>query len=748
MCQVTGEVVVLGQHVGGDVQLRVFGDEFYARYETLDGHTVLYDTDAGRYCYALLAAGRLVSSGVPISKPPPDGVPRHLMEDGSIRGEVFGLRYDEIRPQDQDFSVSGERTFGPDDGLLSGRTLHEGVVVGLTLLVDFVDVKTRITADDVSRMMNEPGYTDHGNACSVRDYFLQLSSGRLDYSNVVVGPIQLSKRRSHYINNSLVEEAIDLAVSQHGVDLSAFDSRGEGIVDAINILYAGQSQYVGKIWPHNSVKEVVHNGVRTHFYQLTGLGSNPVDLRIGTICHENGHLLCRFPDMYDYGKRDQDNKDSAGIGRYCLMGSGNHLDNRRTPSPVCAYLRYLAGWANDVVMLNTPGAYQARHGAYDQVMKYELPAPNEFFLVENRSRLGLDAHLPSSGLAVYHCDTRGSNEWQDGTKLRHYQCALIQADGRRDLENDNNSGDADDLYRDVPQIALAHDTVPHTRRWDGADSGLTISAIGSPGEIIDFTVGEPIGPRRVVSGQSFPDLLIPDADVEGAHDVITLDTTGSVVSVGLTVNIIHTWIGDLTVTLIAPDGSRIVVHDRSGTSKDDIHLDIDPTSFPALGDLAGGPAGGPWTLEAIDHASRDVGRLLDWGVAVEVEDSGRTLSGTNTTVIAIPDNDAAGIASSIDLGGAGGGGQARTVAVEVDVEHTYIGDLQIDLVSPAGAVVRLHDRSGGTTNDLVRTWDSRTDTALAALVGAEVSGEWRLLVRDLARVDHGSLRSWTVSVTV
>lgn len=750
MCELTGQVVVLGQHDGDDVQLRVFGDEFYARYETIDGYTVVYDTVVGRYCYALLGAGRLVSSGVPTTKPVPDGVRRHLKEDPAVRNETFERRYDEVRPREEDLAVSAERTLGPDDGLLEGRKLHQGVVRGLTLLVDFQDVKTNITAADVTRMMNEPGYDDHGNRCSVRDYYLQVSSGKLDYSNVVVGPIQLSQRRSHYINNSLVREAIDLAVSDHGVDLSDFDSRGEAIVDAVNILYAGPSQYVGKIWPHNSVAQVVHGGVRTHFYQLTGVGTHPVDLRIGTICHENGHLLCRFPDMYDYGKRDGDNESSAGIGRYCIMGSGNHLDNRRSPSPVCAYLRYLAGWTDDVVLLNDPGAYEARHGAYDQVMKYELASPNEFFLVENRSQLGLDTHLPASGLAVYHCDTRGSNEWQDGTRARHYQCALVQADGRKDLENNHNPGDADDLYHDVAQVALAHDTLPDSRQWDGSDSGLMISGIGSPGEVIPFTVGPPVGPSRLVTGQHFPDLLIPDADATGVEDAIVLDTTGSVVAVALTVNIIHTWIGDLTVTLVAPDGYRVVVHDRTGASNDDIHVDIDPTSFPALAALAGRPAGGEWTLEIVDHASRDVGRLLDWGIEVEVEDAGRTVSGASDTVVDIPDHTAAGISSSITLGdGAGdGGGQAKTVTVDVEIEHTYIGDLQIDLVSPANAIVRLHDRSGGTTDDLIRTYDTRTDPALAALVGTEVAGEWQLLIRDLAPFDQGRLTSWSISATV
>ena len=60
--------------------------------------------------------------------------------------------------------------------------------------------------------------------------------------------------------------------------------------------------------------------------------------------------------------------------------------------------------------------------------------------------MGLDRGLPASGLAVYHCDILGSNELQQGTAAKHYQCALLQADGRRDLELNVNRGDGADLY--------------------------------------------------------------------------------------------------------------------------------------------------------------------------------------------------------------------------------------------------------------------------------------------------------------
>ena len=108
------------------------------------------------------------------------------------------------------------------------------------------------------------------------------------------------------MNNLLVEEALELAVAD-GLDLTQFDSRGEGIVDALNVLYAGQTQYNGDLWPHNyHISLQLSATMRTDLYLLTSLGRTAADLSIGTFCHENGHLLCRFPDMYDYGERDGD----------------------------------------------------------------------------------------------------------------------------------------------------------------------------------------------------------------------------------------------------------------------------------------------------------------------------------------------------------------------------------------------------------------------------------------------------------
>jgi M6 family metalloprotease-like protein len=612
MSAIFGEILTFGQQTGEDVELKVFGDEHYARYEDLNGYTAVYDSERGQYCYARLSNAVFVSTGVPITQDPPHGLPRHLQEAReTVSAKAQARRYRRAARSAGRVQDRVVRTFGPNQGLLEGRVLSTGTVKGLTILVDFQDVSSSVTSDDVADMLNGDNYAKNGNICSVHEYFKRVSSGKLDYSNVVVGPYTLSRNREFYVDNLLVQEALDLAIAD-GLDLTRFDSRREGIVDALSIMYAGQTQYRGDLWPHNSTLTLNYGEIRTNLYLLTSLGRSAADLSIGTFCHESGHLLCRFPDMYDYAQRDGDNVDSAGIGYFCLMGAGNHLDFGRSPSPVCAYLRDLAGWCDTEVDLSVAGGYTAGHGDYDTVMKYRTSKPNEYFLVEDRSKMGLDRGSPASGLAVYHCDILGSNELQEGTATRHYQCALLQADGHRDLELNVNQGDETDLFGMRKGMALSSDSSPHTREWDGRDSGLVISDISPQGTQVSFTVGASATPTRTMSVEAAPNLEIPDDRLEGISSAVTVPEGGILQRLNVEVDIKHPRRGDLLITLTAPTGRRAVLHSRLGEDDADLVAAYDSASPGTLTSLVGQPVGGTWTLTVVDQLHRKIGRLNAW----------------------------------------------------------------------------------------------------------------------------------------
>ena len=747
MCLVLGKTRTFPQKEGKDIQLRVYGDEFYARYETMDGYTVLYDTDKDRYCFAILARGTLVSSGAPVTKPVPNGVIRHLQEDKTVRNKKFDEKYQMMRPENSP-PPGVSATLGKNNGLLPGTQLsRETRVNGLTILINFKDVTTQITRDHVSALLNDDHFNAHGNSCSVKAYFKTMSSNRIAYTNTVVGPVTLKKNRAHYINNPCMKEALNLAINEFGVDLHQFDCKTRGVVDAINFLYAGETLYEEWLWPHNYSMNDHHDGMRTDLYTIQSLGRTPVDMKIGTFCHEAGHLICRFPDLYDYGSRDGDSDPSAGIGYYCLMASGSHLNHGRCPAPVCGYLRNLAGWTGNEVILNNPGRYQAIHGDYDTVHKFLVKdKPNEYFIVENRTRTGLDAYCTSSGIAVYHCDILGSNEWQKGTGDRHYQCALIQSDGSRNLENNRNQGDEGDLFKDKKGLVLSRDTIPSSRAWGGMESGLKLYNITEPGDCMFFETNsaqDPDGSGEAIIKESRPSLLIPDHDPNGVSDQLLFVKPGSIERIKVSVDITHTYTQDLRVQLTSPQGDIILLVDQEKGNRHDICAAYDSDSI--LSSLKGKAFAGLWTLHVADLLRRDTGKLNWWEIQIEYQGHQKVVKKENTDALSIPDMDPEGICSVIPISETGKLAQAM---IHLELSHSYQGDLTISLRPPSGRTVTLvpFNFLGSSQGILSTTFSTTADPGLVSLVNEDLTGDWTLQITDTWKHDTGTLKKWSLEL--
>ncbi|WP_085297938.1 S8 family serine peptidase [Cognaticolwellia mytili] len=107
-------------------------------------------------------------------------------------------------------------------------------------------------------------------------------------------------------------------------------------------------------------------------------------------------------------------------------------------------------------------------------------------------------------------------------------------------------------------------------------------------------------------------------------------------------------------------------------------------------------------------------------------------------VIDIPDNDAAGITSTINVADEL---TAFASEIHVNISHSWIGDLNVSLTSPAGTTAVLHGNVGGGTVDLDKTFS--TD----AFSGEVAMGDWVLSVVDSGAADTGSLNNWSLTIT-
>jgi M6 family metalloprotease-like protein len=364
-----------------------------------------------------------------------------------------------------------------------------GDYVGLCLPVEFPDFPASIDRDEIDAFCNRSGYGGFGNNGSVSDYFFENSAGKLRYTNIVAPYYKARRPRTYYTDEAVPDtvrahELIREVLQHHierGFPFQELSTDSNGCVYALNVFYAGPltNSWPKGLWPHcHSLTESLElaPGVFASDYQITNLGE---ELALGTFCHENGHMLCDFPDLYD----DDAVPESRGVGQYCLMCTGCACDEKN-PANVSAYLKYQAGWCE---ASEIRGTLNATAGAGKNEVFVHHRSPNEYFIIENRHRSGRDAGLPASGLAIWHVDELADNCRQEMTEDCHYECSLEQADGECHLERNANDGDESDLFHADGNNRFADDTTPNSRWWDGTPSKLEVYDVGPAAATIRFS---------------------------------------------------------------------------------------------------------------------------------------------------------------------------------------------------------------------------------------------------------------------
>ncbi|MFH9238966.1 M4 family metallopeptidase [Streptomyces anulatus] len=109
----------------------------------------------------------------------------------------------------------------------------------------------------------------------------------------------------------------------------------------------------------------------------------------------------------------------------------------------------------------------------------------------------------------------------------------------------------------------------------------------------------------------------------------------------------------------------------------------------------------------------------------------------NTTAVTIPDAGAA-VTSSVTVSGVTGNAPS-TLKADVNITHTWRGDLVVDLVAPDGTAYRLKNSSSGDSADnVVETYTVNASSEVA-------NGVWKLKVQDVARQDTGRINSFKLT---
>ncbi|HWP11766.1 MAG TPA: M6 family metalloprotease domain-containing protein [Ramlibacter sp.] len=355
-----------------------------------------------------------------------------------------------------------------------------GDCLGLCLPVEFPDVPRTLPREEIEAFCNRHGYPGFGNNGSVFDYYFDNSGGSLRYRTLVAPYYMARHDREYYTDENvpqgqrsaeLVREALEHHLA-HGFDVGELTVDAGNAVRATNLLYAGPvvNAFAKGLWPHASTMTdgtPAPGGRLFADFQVCAMDS---ELSLGVYCHENGHMLCDFPDLYRFGSV------RAGCGNYCLMSFGAVADVRNPPQ-IGAYLKYRAGWGSPELIARGKICRASAQGNRFFILE-KSPGATEYFLIEHRQRSGRDAALAGEGLAIWHIDELGSNTAPDTAPRghRHDECALVQADGRDDLAGVND-GDDSDLFSATGQPVFSASGKPSSRWWDGTPSGPQISRI-------------------------------------------------------------------------------------------------------------------------------------------------------------------------------------------------------------------------------------------------------------------------------
>lgn len=156
---------------------------------------------------------------------------------------------------------------------------------------------------------------------------------------------------------------------------------------------------------------------------------------------------------------------------------------------------------------------------------------------------------------------------------------------------------------------------------------------------------------------------------------------------------------------------------------------------PSTGQITGTPTTvGTYnvTVTATDSAGQSGSASFTWTVSA-VGGCGAVTNGADVTI-----PDLSTVYSNITISGCSGNASA-TSKVEVHIVHTYKGDLVVALIAPDGSAYTLHNRAGGSADNI--------DTTYTVNLSSEVrNGLWRLRVQDAAAADVGYINSWTLTL--
>lgn len=371
------------------------------------------------------------------------------------------------------------------------------------------------TIDTAGAIINPTG--------SMTDYYREVSYGNFHVKGTIYGPYMAPNTYAYYVGSddglSLSDDLVRWLVNTYDSEIDFTQhSRNGSTCDGLVIIHAGRGAEEGVfgIWSHKyTIGNVLKDGITISNYTMNPEESGNALSPIGVFCHEYGHFL-GLPDLYDI----QYTYGSNGAGMWSLMATGNYLGGSKRPAHLDGWCKSQVGFV-DVVDVPATNLKQAAIPAVQFTptvyrLKNATTTDNEYFIVENRQKLGFDLNLPSEGLCIWHFDNGAPNA--GGSNIYPpYRIAMEQADGAYQLEfAENNVGDAGDPFPGAANNRNFHNySLPGSHLNDAgspqyglSSGGISVWEISNSDSImyadLDVSYSRPyIVPAPPISGSGF-----------------------------------------------------------------------------------------------------------------------------------------------------------------------------------------------------------------------------------------------------
>lgn len=473
-----GKIQRFQQPDGSFVDVKLFGTEYYMRAEGLDGYSLIRDKKTKWICYALLSSDQkeLLSSGIvyrgvdsdPSTLKSDLSIPRHLEILETEREKIIQENTKKLNENSTHSIQNPPKTLGTPIHPVSGT------IKGLCLVIDFSDEPATVPISEFEAFCNGLNYSGYGNNGSLRKYYRDISGGVLDYENVVYGYFRAPLTFAAYDSmpyatgaKKVLSQALNW-VKDQGFDFSTLTLNPDSTIMAINMMYTGNPPvWAQGMWHHKGYySQFSWNGIRSGDYNCSP-ANGPLGLSI--ICHENGHMIGKWPDTYKYTSTN----GLDGIGAFDLMCAFGSAFNPPPPNPL---FRSNAGWEKVIDITNFNGIISDTAND-NQCFKYQnWNDTSEFYLIENCRKTGRSQHIPGEGLAIWHMDRNGNNQ------TTHHEVYLVHA-------NNDIMTHANACFRGGYKPEFSETTTPKSDFYSSVPSNLRVWEISPKNQIMTYKVG-------------------------------------------------------------------------------------------------------------------------------------------------------------------------------------------------------------------------------------------------------------------